>query len=158
MVPFGNCTWADKFYKSFTLVCVLLLNKYPDLLTGQVEKTSSVVILLKIYHQLQWLFVCEWCPPYIAKTLQKTENVENMCTMSRSILIRGQRVLDFTINKEQGAAKVPRDQDVLCRLQHNKHWYNPLLWAHLGGSVSKISALPRHRDHPIRACAFNWTG
>lgn len=29
---------------------------------------------------------------------------------------------------------------------------------HLGGSVSKISALPRHQDHPMQGSVFNWTG
>lgn len=35
---------------------------------------------------------------------------------------------------------------------------NPLLRAHLGTGVSKISALPRHWDHPIQGSVFNWMG
>lgn len=38
--------------------------------------------------------------------------------------------------------------------------HNPLLKvfrAHLGGSASKITALPRHRDQPYQGSVFNWT-
>lgn len=64
-----------------------------------------------------------------------------------------QRVCDPAINKEQEAAK--KYCAVCNTINTNISLWT--LWAHQGRSVSKISALPRHRDHPIQDCASNWT-